>query len=174
MSTFSIRNPHPAGERLSFSLELTIGLARKVKNELGFDLLRPNDQPAGSPFPLIQILHQDLEAFVNVVYVLVRSQCQAVPLTDEQFGEGLDDFAQVREAFWLEWHDFFKRAGVTEVAAAITKQLAVMKRAGEKLQNLDIERMMPALDKELNAAVDRMLTVPLSQMTHLDEPIPGS
>lgn len=69
-----------AGEH-AFTLAINVAAMKRVRAALGFDLAQ-----AMNPLGFSALL-ADLPQFVDVLYVLVREQCQAADLTDEQFGE---------------------------------------------------------------------------------------
>lgn len=162
MSEFTIAHPRNAGESVCLKLHLDIPLARYVRNETQFDLLKPDEHPGGSSFPLIQVMHRDLEAWASVLYAMVAKQLEAHDISDDEFlaACGADGvFKASREAFMTEWVDFFRRAGVFETAAAMQKQFGTLKIGAEELEALPDEEIRSELRKQLRG---NLKSVPLA------------
>ena len=156
----------------TWTIDLTIGAAKRVRDLLRIDLLAPlvvkrRKRPDGSvrkTLPLVTRLQLDVVALIDVIYVLIKPQADAQGVTDEQFGQALGGEAAcaAHEAFMGEWRGFFHQlrreaeakaidAQLRLVAVQTTKAAAAMDRAvaiaGEK-----IDRMMDAALAKMEAA----------------------
>lgn len=161
MHTFNTPLPSPADGSppsdgvISWEISLSIGLVRRIKAHLGADLMRPSDSHGDRGLPLIQLLHQDLELFVNVLWMCCQKQAQKLQVNEESFAELLDDqpWQDCRAAFWEEWIGFFEQAGVCEQAATIRKQLECVQAAAKKILGVPVEAFMT----DVNSAIDKMI-----------------
>jgi hypothetical protein len=116
----------------TWTIDLTIGAAKRVRDLLRIDLLAPlivkrRKRPDGSvrkTLPLVTRLQLDVVALIDVIYVLVKPQADAQGVTDEQFGQALGGEAAcaAHEAFMGEWRGFFhelRREAEAKVGTAI-------------------------------------------------------
>lgn len=128
----------------AWNLEITVGTCRRVRNVLGVDL--PNIT-LGEP-PLLQRLSTDVILLVDVIYVLVKPQADALSVSDQEFAEafGGDTASVAADMFWEELIDFFRRDRRPDQAAAIEKQRllvrSVSRLAEQKILALDVEAMV--------------------------------
>lgn len=160
MKTFTSPYPLPDADGpppdgvISWEISLSIGLVRRIKAHLDVDLMRPSDPFGPRGLPLIQMLHADLELFVNVLWMCCQKQAQQLQINEEQFAALLDDqpFQDCRAAWWEEWIGFFERAGVLEQAATIRKQIECVQAAATKILGVPVEAFMT----DVNAAIDQM------------------
>ena len=90
----------------TWKLAITIGAVKRIKQDLGVDLLALQE---GDP-PLIQRLNTDLALLVDVIYSAVRPQAEAENVTDTQFGEafGGEESYAAYQAFMEALADFFR------------------------------------------------------------------
>ena len=125
----------------SWSLDITIGAAKRVKALLGVNLLKPTD---GDP-PLMTRLGTDLLLLVDVIFVIIKPQADAANVTDEQFGAALGGEAVLAAstAFWDELLDFFQRSGRADHAKALSAQRQLIdmaiKRIETRIDKMDLE-----------------------------------
>ena len=109
----------------TWTIELTIAAAKRVKRELEVDLLNMTD---GNP-PLISRLDTDLELLVDVISVLLSPQLTAAGLGPEDFAERLTGgvMYHARLALWEALSHFFQSLGWTHLVKAIeTEQQLVI------------------------------------------------
>lgn len=131
-------------EGRSWQLSLTIGSAKRVRDLLGVNLLEPE---TGEP-PLITRIGTDEILLCDIIYCLCFHQAQSRGLTDEQFGELLcgDVILAAQEAFYSELLDFFQKRGRRDRAAAIRKQMEVIRlsvdRAQQEIEAFEIEEQV--------------------------------
>jgi len=110
-----------------WTLTITVGAAKRVRDLLKVDLLQPL---AGEP-PLLTRLSTDLILLCDVLYVICQPQADERSLTDVQFAERLGGEAleQAHEAFLGGLVDFFRQLRRTDLVAAIERQREVVRRA---------------------------------------------
>jgi len=115
-----------------WTLSLTIGSARKVRDLLQVNLL---ELDKGEP-PLITRLGTDLILIVDILYVLVKDQADRLTITDEQFGCSLngDAFMRAQGAFYDELVLFFRGLGRADLALALEKQRGILVQAVEVME----------------------------------------
>jgi len=127
-----------------WTLELTIGAAKRVRRLVDVDLLALHE---GDP-PLLTRLELDLELLVNVIYAIVKPQADAAEVSDEQFGERLGGEAMLAAhgAFMEALADFFRGLGRTYLVTAIEKQQALIDRAIQeadgRIGKIDVEKVI--------------------------------
>lgn len=68
-------------QKRSWSIVVTIPLARKVRDQLGVDILKTQTA--------LQELSEDPLMMIDVIYLLCEQQAEKRGVTDEQFGEAL-------------------------------------------------------------------------------------
>jgi hypothetical protein len=111
----------------TWTLEFTIGTARRLQRALDIDVLNLSD---GDP-PLISRLDFEIELMVDVISVALTGQIEQRGLDADQFAERLSGgvLAQAREAMWQALSDFFQSLGRTEMVTAIETQQRVTAEA---------------------------------------------
>ena len=141
-----------AGRTITWELAFSVALFRRIKAMLGWDLMSP-DKPTSEldPRSAILVMHQDLAAFVDTLFVACKPQAEREEISDAQFGELLDEqaFAGARTAFFKEWESFFEQAGVTAAAAALRKQQEILRLAGERIAKIPTDHFMKEVDAHL-------------------------
>ena len=112
-----------------WSLPITIGTAKRVKERLGVDLVQPLD---GDP-PLLTRLSTDLIFLCDLLYVCCLPQAEERNISDEAFAECLagDTLHAAHGALMEGLVDFFHQLHRPEVVAAIERQREVVRRAVE-------------------------------------------
>lgn len=141
------------GKPITWELGFSVALFRRIKALLGLDLMEPTKPlSATDERQTVFVLHCDLATFVDAAFVSVQKQAEAIGVTDEDFGESLDDaaFVACRKAFFEEWADFFERLGVTAQAAGLRKTLEIYQKAGSRIDNVPAEALMTEVDKALD------------------------
>jgi hypothetical protein len=133
-------------EGRTWKLKMTLGVARRVADELGIDLLDlTSAQKDGEP--LMTRLGVDLSLLVDVLYLMVKPQADQQGVDSETFGESLDGdtIAEARTAFWEALSDFFRRLR-PGTAKAIEKQEALTRKAieleGQNIDQIDIDAVV--------------------------------
>src|SRR6056297_3020987 len=125
----------------SWSIQLNIAAAKRVRDLLGVDILAPE---AGHP-PLMTRLGTDEILLCDLIYCLVKPQADSQNVTDEQFGSALggDAILAAQQALYEEMCDFFRSRGRSHTAAALAKQHEMIRLAVDSLQQR-IEAIDPA------------------------------
>lgn len=138
-------------ENRAWAVEINVAAIRSVKKETGVDLFRLTDAGLKGLGELLA----DPVAFVDVLYVLCRDQCEAKGLSDEQFGRAFsgDTIQQAADAFVDAVVDFFPdpkaRSHLREVLSKIRETDRLLKDHGQKM----LEQIDPAkLAAEIIAA----------------------
>jgi hypothetical protein len=120
-----------------WTIDVNVASARRVKAAVHVDIIGD-----GKVFAQ---LSADVEAFVNVLYVLCKAQADADGITDEQFGEGLagDALEAATTALLEEIADFFPKDRRAVLRQVVTKMDEVQGRvavaASAKLETLGPE-----------------------------------
>ena len=173
------------GRSKEWTITLNFESAKRVKNLLGFDLLKPNKPHEG--IPLLSFLFNDISAFVDVLFVICKPQADSDKITDEMFAAELSDeensnrviYLEAREAFFEEVIDFFLRNGHQQEAAAARIQLDSIKASEaeiwEQAQTVDVET--PSREKiksmDMNGQVSKAIHgVKSTDSPELSESIP--
>lgn len=137
---------------ITWELAFSVAQFRRIKSLLGWDLMSP-DKPTSEADPrtAILVMHQDLAAFVDAVFVACQEQAIREEISDVEFAGLLDEqaFVACRTAFFAEWEGFFARAGVTASAAALRKQMEILKLAGDRIAKIPAEHFMAEVDAHL-------------------------
>jgi len=150
----------------TWTIDLTIGAAKRVRDLLKIDLLAPlvvkrrkgADGRVRKTLPLVTRLQLDVVALIDVIYVLIKPQADAQGVTDEQFGQALGGEAACAayEAFMGEWRGFFQELRREAEAKAIDAQLrlvaAQMKKAVAAIERAEAIVAMKT-DEQLAAAL---------------------
>lgn len=148
----------------TWTLSLTIATAKRVKSLLadrGVDLLQMETTDSVSGIPLFTRLAVDIELLCDVIFACIQPQAVEAGVSDVQFGESLggDVIFKARDAFFKEIIDFFRSLGRKEIVKAIQAQETlisnVVRRAEEKLENLDLDNIakqaVPSLSSPLTS-----------------------
>lgn len=127
-----------------WSLNVTIGDAKRIKSNLSVDLLdhRQITELAGDPYKL-----------ADVIYSLCGSQAKAAGVTDEQFGEGLagDAIDDATTALLEAITDFFPK----RQRPALISLLAKIKEANTKGAELAEAKLnSPQMHTAIQTALD--------------------
>jgi hypothetical protein len=135
-----------------WSIEITIGSIKRVRDLLGLNLAQPYD---GSP-PLQARLASDIIAFCDALYALVKPQADEAGIDDAKFAELIhgDAILKASDAFWEEWRDFFQSAGRTDAAKAISKQRQMTRLAVEtaekRVEQIDAAQKVESIFSSLD------------------------
>ena len=130
-----------------YTIDLTIGSAKRVRDTVGVNLLRILDEPQ-----MLADLSGDPIQFVDMLYVLVQPQVKEYGLTDEQFGESLagDSIEAATNAFLEALVAFFPPAR----RAALRK---ILDRATDHLARQESELKRIVDDGTLDRAIDEAM-----------------
>jgi hypothetical protein len=129
-------------------LAVTIGSAKRVRDLLQVDLLRPNE---GEPV-LVGRLNTDVAALIDVIFALVKPQADERGVTDVDFAEALD--GQAAYDAWLgfmeDWRGFFQKLRRDDLATMIDRTIALVRKAVEFQDNL-VDREAEKMERTLGA-----------------------
>jgi len=127
-------------EDRSWEICMTLGSAMAINNELGIDLLQPEQ---GDP-PLLTRIGTDELLLGRILLILLRGQFEKHQITTEQ--KVFDAFdgqtlLNATAAFYDELSDFFRSRGRTDRSIAVTKQAAIIAagvaEAARKIEAVD-------------------------------------
>jgi len=132
-----------------WEIDVTVGTIRRVKNLTDVDL---TDALKGT---LFQRLAGDVILLVDVLYAVVKPQCDAQGVTDEQFGEALggDVLDAATKALLEGIVDFFP-----------SERRAVLAKALQKLEALQTTATQKASDLLDSGALDRLMQQELERL----------
>ena len=118
-----------AGGR-TWSLQLNLATAKKVRDALDVDLLEPE---SGDP-PLITRLGTEPVLLGEVLCKMLESQFETHKVTEEDVLNAFDGntLLAAQKAFYEELHDFFLASGRKDRAQAVAKQQVIIEDAVEQ------------------------------------------
>lgn len=132
-----------------WTVELTIGSARRVKSLAGVDLLNPHvpaERKGASPKVAgVVTLMSDLETLGDVLFAICKPQAEERDVSDEQFADlfNADTVEEATEALRSEMLSFFQRRGHSEKVAVMQKVdqaiQAARREATAKTEAFDVE-----------------------------------
>lgn len=128
----------------TWTIRLTLGTAKAVRDTLGIDLLQPE---AGEPPNLVR-LGTDEILLGEVICALLIDQFEAHKLSAEQVRESFDGqtLQAAATAFWGELESFFLSRGRSDRAMAVRKQgemlVSAIAQVTDKLGKLSISGEM--------------------------------
>ncbi len=159
----------------SWELDLTIGAVRRVLGLTKVDLrdgAAPHGPPIdGEPVSLSARLELDELLLADVLYALVKSQCDQRNVSDEEFFERLDSIEEARRAFFREWLDFFRRRDNRPMVSLLEKQGVFIGRVMERIRKeWDASQAEATLDAMIAQDVETIGTTVGQELTSL----PGS
>jgi hypothetical protein len=127
-----------------WDLSLSIATVKRVRNLTDVDLLSILDKPE-----LLSDLASDPVQLVDVLYIIVKPQADAINVTDEQFGESLDgeSIEKATECFLEALVDFFPGA-----RRATLKR--VLDRANQFHQKSEATLTAALADGSIDKAID--------------------
>lgn len=130
-------------EGRTWSLDLTYGSARRVKQLLGVDLLNPLDGEAPS---LLNRLALELMLLCDVIYALIKPQADELGVSDEEWAAAMGGGAMLaaQDALYEEMAAFSRSLGRTDTLTAIRKQKEMIARAVQanekRIEEADVEK----------------------------------
>ena len=115
----------------AWSLTITLGAARRVKQKLGVDLLDPASK--SNELPVSQRLLYDDLFLTDVIAALLEPQFKERGIDKDAFFERIDGatLKRVDAAFWEEYRAFFEARGKEWAAKALTLDLETRQAAAE-------------------------------------------
>jgi len=118
----------------AWRVELTYGVLVEIRAELGIDLLKPDIEIGTVEAPMVK-LAADVETFVAALYVTCRRQIEARQMSESDFAASLFGAAigEARDAFFEEWVDFFRQAGMGPAATILETLLETVRLGSETL-----------------------------------------
>lgn len=147
-------------KKADWSLDLTIGSIRRVKQLTGVDLLDAKDGRV-----LVELAENPIQT-VDVLYAIVQPQAQARGMNDEAFGESLDgdSLRAATDAFIEELVLFFLhyRPEIGRVLQALWGKVErINAQMGElalsKIEGPAVQAMMEAAYARAGAEIDEKL-----------------
>ena len=110
-----------------WTVAITIGAAREIRDKLGVDLLQPEQ---GDP-PLLTRLGTDEMLLAEVILCLIADQIEQRQLTERDIRNLFDGrtLLAAHQAFYRELVDFFQGRGRGDRATAVQKQDAMIQAA---------------------------------------------
>lgn len=135
-------------------LSMNVGAIRRVKAQLGIDLLTVLDHDC----QLFARLGADIALAVDLVWVLIADQAEKMGVTDEQFGESLvgDAIDRAMEALVAETIAFFPQGR----RAILAKLWEKSKQATNTAVQLAVTKLdsltTQAMEQEIERAFDRV------------------
>jgi hypothetical protein len=111
----------------TWTLALTLGVAKQIKSKLDIDLLQPE---MGEP-PLLTRLGTDEILLGEVLLAMMESQFERYNLTEQQVQDAFDGptLLKAQTAFYDELIDFFRSRGRTDRAKAVAAQKTLIDKA---------------------------------------------
>lgn len=172
---------HTFGTRShTWELSLNIEACTRVRAHLKLDLLKPEQADAQGHVPVLQ-LYSDPLLLIRCVALCLAGQLKenfatqlAEGLKDEITGEPLSlldlfaldmgdgHFEALREAFFAELRDFFRRLGLPEKGAVLLKQLEIIDRSAAtmtaKVAQLNLDQTLRGLEQlDLQAEIEKSI-----------------
>lgn len=138
-------------EGREWQLRLTIGVAQRVLDACGVNLLEPERSTTPGDPPLLTKLGTDEFLMARVIAAMLAKQMEAADLDADDVFEAFDGDVtlQIQNAFYAELQDFFRKRGRAERAKAVASQAALIEKgitkAMKKIDALD-------QDKEIDKA----------------------
>lgn len=111
----------------TWTLALTLGVAKQIKAKLDIDLLQPE---MGEP-PLLTRLGTDEILLGEVLLAMMESQFERYNLTEQQVQDAFDGptLLKAQTAFYDELIDFFRSRGRPDRAKAVAAQKTLIDKA---------------------------------------------
>lgn len=146
-----------------WKIDLTIGAMKRVKDELGLDLLAPHEKPGesaderaksklfkGRRALLVSVLNSDPSLLIDVICQIIAPQMEAKKVTGDDFAESLggDAAYQAYRAFHDEWSDFFQKFHRPDAAAMVLKHLEMIE-AESKRDVAMVEKVGQTVEREM-------------------------
>ena len=119
----------------AWSLSITLGAARRVKNKIGVDLLDPASKSSvgGVELPVSQRLLYDDLFLTDVVCSLLEPQFKERGVDKDAFLDRIDGstLKRIDAVFWEEYRAFFEARGKEWAAKALTLDLETRQTAAQ-------------------------------------------
>ncbi|AQT67949.1 hypothetical protein STSP2_01101 [Anaerohalosphaera lusitana] len=128
----------------TWSINLNIDSAKRVRDLLGVNLLEPEN---GDP-PLLTRLGTDEILLCDVIYCLCKPQADQLNVSDQQFGQSMggETILAAQKAFYEELIDFFQKRGRRDRAKAVAAQAKVIETAirtiEQRVDAIDIDKLI--------------------------------
>ena len=139
-----------------WSLEITVFALRKIKGELGIDLLTNSN--------VMELIASDVSQLVDIIEILTRDQPGRKDISIEDFARGFsgDVLEQAADAFVEALIESFPSARRAATRAAWNKLREMQAREGSHLLSL-VES--PAMEAKFQAALSQIEQQMLSSLT---------
>ncbi len=128
----------------TWTLALTLGVAKQIKAKLDIDLLQPE---MGEP-PLLTRLGTDEILLGEVLLAMMESQFERYNLTEQQVQDAFDGptLLKAQTAFYDELIDFFRSRGRPDRAKAVAAQKALIEKATAAIETrlgaIDVDQLI--------------------------------
>lgn len=148
--------PFTDNQRHAWNLTIDVPTIRRVREELEIDLGNLDGQ-------LLQRIGEDPVLLVDLLWVLVRPQAEALKVTDEEFGRGLagEAIAQATDALLgavLEFLPSRKRKLLDEALKKLRALEELTTAKGVEVLESDAidRRVLDKIDRDVGAVLDRI------------------
>lgn len=138
-----------------WDVHLTLGIARKLKSQLGIDLLKPEDNQA----ELIDVLSNHF-TLIEAVWIAIESDALAKSVSKEEFENDMDGETLDRAvtAFMEELSFFIQRVDPTRaklLIALLQKSKAIL-----EIQTAKVTKLLedPATSEAIEAEMERLVS----------------
>jgi hypothetical protein len=138
----------------AWQISLTIDAIKRVKCVLGIDLASPQE---GTP-PTIARLDSDIIFLCDVLYVLLKPQCDAAGIDDVGFAQRLggETITAAHDALFTELTDFFRQCRREDVVKLIQKQqalvAAVLTMSVARVEALNVDEVLKTAEAAVAAS----------------------
>lgn len=155
-------------EKRPWRIRLTVNSIRRVKEDAGIDLLQPvpakgmSEDEVGEisdydELPPLMRLQVDMNCFCEVLYHVVKPQCDANEVSKDDFLDSMDGGAikRAKDIFWPLYSDFFLQAGQEVMAKLVDVAGEGYRKLLEGLE-LDSKSVLEQISKttsEINEAL---------------------
>ena len=163
----------------AWSIDLTIGAAKRVLQASGFDLVNPSSKSSDGR-ELVERLDGDLIAVYEVLWAFIEPQAMALGVTADAFGElmAADCIVEAQGVLFAEWADFFRRLQRPDMAAALETmaraKVTLTKAIANRASRLDVAAIQRKLDDQIEAMVGRQSGSSQDALASILDPTPSA
>ena len=128
----TLRTTFEDTEKRAWQIKLSVNAIKRVKENAGVDLLMPvptkqmTEEELGeitdySQLPTLMRLQADVDCFADVLYQLVKPQCEKADVSQDDFLDAISGatIKEARDIFWPLYADFFHEAGQEPMAQLV-------------------------------------------------------
>ncbi len=130
-----------------YTLSISIGGVRRVRDLLDVNLADPWEKWKDG-LSILEGLAVDAILMIDVVYCLVKPECDSYEISSEQFGEAVDGevLKAITETFWKVYRDFFQQSGRDDLATSVEKMETARNKAvlrvQQRIDGVDIDKAL--------------------------------